>query len=147
MRKAGTLMSITLHTAIDPATLPEQTEKVQGHFRDEFQLGIDKDVAGLKINTAKAGWPEHDPTKLFHRYVVDKGDSPAMKEIIRRAANLHKVVPVFYKDVPTEAGHAVVKFHVARKTDKDGKFVKDDTLNPDGSLVAKPETPKPVPVK
>ena len=124
---------ITLHTDIAPDTLPDQTEELAGHKRDAFQLSVDNDVAKTKLATAKAGWPDHDPTKLFHRYVVDVKDSSALKGVIRRAATLHKVEASFYKDAKTEGGHAVVKFHTDRKLGADGKPVKDDSLNADGS--------------
>jgi hypothetical protein len=139
-RKDAVLMPITLHTDVTPDAIPEQTEEVLGHFRDEFQLTIDKDVAALKRATAKAGWPVHNPKTLFHRYVVDAKESAALKAVIRRAATFEKVTASFYKDAATAAGHAVVKFHTDRKVGSDGKFVKDDTLNADGSLkiVVKP---------
>lgn len=70
--------AITLHT--DVTELPEQTELEIGRFRDEFQLMIDKDVADLKLATAKAGWPDPDPTKLFTFYVVGKDDMAALKD-------------------------------------------------------------------
>jgi hypothetical protein len=123
-------MPITLHT--DTTELPEQTELMAGRERDDFQIQVDKDVEALKLATAKEGWPKPDPKKLFRRYVVGADDKAALKAVIRRAGTLHKVEAVFYKEVKTEAGHIVVKFHVARKTDKDGKFVKDDTLGADG---------------
>jgi hypothetical protein len=124
-------MAITLHT-LAPTDLPEQTELEVGRFRDEFQVQVDRDVASLKARTAKAGWPDPDPKEHFHRYVVGKDDAVALKGIIRRAGTLYKVEPEFYKNATTEAGHVVVKFHVQRKTDKEGKFVKDDTLTADG---------------
>ncbi len=124
-------MAITLHT--EPVeTLPEQTDLVEGRYRDEFQLAVDKDVQTLKTATAKAGWPDPDPRRRFHRYVVGADDKGALKAVIRRAGTLLKVEPQFYKDAKTEAGHIVVKFHVARKVDKDGKPVEDDTLDKDG---------------
>jgi hypothetical protein len=129
-------MAITLHT--DVTDLPEQTELAAGRERDEFQQKVDSDVAALKTKTATAGWPAPDPKRHFQRYVVGKDDRAALKSVIRRAGTLHKVEAQFYKDAVTEAGHAVVKFHLARKTDKDGKPVADDTLNADG-------TPKPTP--
>lgn len=128
-------MAITLHTEAE--VLPEQTELVSvSRERDEFQLQVDKDVEDLKMKTAAAKWPKPDPKRLFQRYVVGKDDLAALKGVIRRAAILHKVEADFYKDATTEAGHKVVKFNVSRRTDKDGKFVKDDSLNADG-------TPKP----
>lgn len=129
-------MAITLHTE---EKLPEQTELAPGRERDDFQLQVDKDVADLKIKTATAKWPKHDPRYHFQRYVVGKDDLAALKSVIRRAGVLHKVEPIFYKEVTTEAGHKVVKFHVARKVDKDGKPVTDDTLNADGT----PKKPEP----
>lgn len=137
-------MPIILHTETE--ALPEQTELEVGRYRDEFQLQIDKDVEALKLATAKAGWPDPDPKKLFHRYVVGSDDKAALKSVIRRAGTLLKVDPEFYKDAKTEAGHVVVKFHVTRKVDKDGKPVKDDTLNADGSPKTA-DTPKPAPPK
>ena len=128
-------MSITLHTEAEE--LPDQTELVAGRERDAFQLQVDKDVNALKIATARAGWSDPDPRRLFHRYVVGSDDKAALKSVIRRAGTLHKVEAVFYKDAKTEAGHVVVKFHVTRKLDKDGKPVKDDTLNKDGTPKAK----------
>jgi hypothetical protein len=124
------LMPITLHT--DTTELPEQTELAAGHERDEFQQLVDADVASLKHKTATAGWPAHDARRLFHRYVVGAGDKAALKQVIRRAANLHKLETRFYKDAKTEAGHVVVKFHVERKRDKDNKPVTDPTLAVDG---------------
>jgi len=126
-------MAITLHTDTTETDLPEQTELSEGHVRDDFQQAVDKDVSALKTATATAKWPDHNPGKLYHRYVVGSDDRAALKAVIRRAATLHKVAPVFYKDAKTEAGHIVVKFHVARRVDKDGKFVADDTLNKDGT--------------
>jgi len=123
-------MAITLHT--DTVELPEQTDLVVGRHRDEFQQDTDGDVLILKGNTASAGWPESDPTKLFHRYVVDADDATEMKSVIRRACTLHKVEAVFYKDAKTEAGHVSIKFHVARKLDKDNKPVTDASLDADG---------------
>lgn len=123
-------MAITLHT--DTTELPIQTELVQGRHRDEFQVQIDADVLSLKMNTAKAGWPGHDPAKLFQRYVVGKDDASPLRSVVRRACTLHKVDPDFYKDAKTEAGLVVIKFHVSRKVDKDGKPVSDDTLTADG---------------
>jgi hypothetical protein len=132
-------MAITLHTD-DATELPEQTELLAGRERDDFQVQVDNDVQALKLATAKEGWPKPDPKKLFRRYVVGSDDKAALKAVIRRAGTLHKVEAIFYKDVKTEAGHIVVKFHVTRKLDKDGKFVKDDTLGPDGKpkAAAKP---------
>jgi hypothetical protein len=124
-------MAITLHT--DVADLPEQTELIAGHERDEFQLAVDKDVTALKLATAKAHWPKSDPKRLFHRYVVGADDVNALKGVIRRSGTLLKVEPQFYKNAKTEGGHIVVKFHVARRTDKDGKPVKDAALNEDGT--------------
>jgi hypothetical protein len=124
-------MAITLHT--DVTEVPEQTELEQGRHRDDFQKAIDKDVETLKLATAKAKWPEPDPRKLFHRYVVDADDKVALKSVIRRAATLHKVEAQFYKDAKTEAGHLAVKFHLARKLGSDGKPVADETLNEDGT--------------
>lgn len=126
-------MPITLHTTEQTTALPEQTELAPGRERDEFQQQVDKDVAALKRNTAAAKWPKHDPKHLFQLYVVGSDDKAALKAVIRRAATLHRVEPVFYKEVKTEAGHLVVKFHLARKVGKDGKPVKDDTLNADGT--------------
>jgi len=126
-----THMAITLHT--DTAELPEQTELQAGRERDEFQVQIDKDVASLKAKTAAAKWPTPEPTKLFHRYVVGADDKSALKAVIRRAGTLHKVEALFYKEAKTEAGLIVIKFHVARKLDKDNKPVADDTLNADGT--------------
>jgi hypothetical protein len=125
-------MPITLHT--DVTDLPEQTElAADARIRDEFQVSVDGDVETLKMATAKAGWPKPDPKRLFHRYVVGSDDRAALKGVIRRATVLHKVEADFYKDAKTEAGHYVVKFHVSRKLDKDGKPVKDESLNADGS--------------
>lgn len=140
-------MAITLHT--DPTEVPEQTELIsQSRERDEFQLQVDKDVETLKMATAKAGWPSPEPAKLFHRYVVGADDRSALKAVIRRAGTLHHVEALFYKDAKTEAGHFVVKFHVTRKLDKEGKPVKDDTLDKDGKPKAtRPEPAKPEPAK
>jgi hypothetical protein len=123
-------MAITLHT--DTVELPEQTELVVGRHRDEFQLAVDGDVLILKAATAAAGWPEMDPTKLFHRYVVGADDAASMKGVVRRACTLHKIEADFYKDAKTEAGHVVIKFHVSRKLDKDNKPVADASLDADG---------------
>jgi hypothetical protein len=128
-------MPITLHTEVEE--LPIQTDLVVGRYRDPFQLQIDADVESLKTSTAKAGWPDPDPGKLFQRYVVDKNDASPLKEVIRRACTLHKVTMEAYKDAKTEAGLIVIKFHVTRKTDKDGKPVSDDTLDKDGKPVKK----------
>jgi hypothetical protein len=132
-------MPITLHD--DATELPAQTDMVIGRHRDEFQLQIDTDVESLKTNTAKAGWPAFDPSKLFQRYVVGKDDASPLKAVIRRAATLHKVEADFYKDAKTEAGLFVIKFHVSRKLDKDGKPVSDDTLDKDGKPVKKAPAP------
>lgn len=129
-------MPITLHT--DEEAIPEQTELHQPHVRDEFQQEVDGHVGALKVKTAAAKWPEPSAKALFHRYVVGADDRAALKAVIRRATILHKVVPLFYKDAKTEAGHYVVKFHVARATDKDGKPVKDESLNDDGTPVKVP---------
>jgi hypothetical protein len=110
-------MPITLHT--DLQELPEQTELFEGHLRDDFQKAVDADVAKLKEATEKAGWPAHQPGKLFHRYVVTSTDRVELKKVIRRAASLAKVVVVFYKDAKTAEGHAVVKFHVAKRPVKE----------------------------
>jgi hypothetical protein len=123
-------MPITLHT--DTVELPEQTELATSHIRDEFQKGVDADVETLKFATAKAGWPAHDATKLFHRYVVSADDKAELKSVIRRACVLHKVEAAFYKDAKTEAGHISVKFHVSRKLNKENKPVADDTLDDNG---------------
>lgn len=126
-------MAITLHTDTQEK-LPEQTElAADSRIRDDFQKQIDRDVETLKTATAKAAWPEHVPAKLYHRYVVGGDDRGALKSVIRRAAILHRVEAVFYRDAKTEAGHYAVKFHVVRKLGKDGKPVEDATLNTDGS--------------
>jgi hypothetical protein len=124
-------MPITLHTTADEV-IPEQTELAAGRERDEFQQTVDRDVEALKIKTAAAGWPVVDPKQRYHRYVVGADDRAALKSVIRRAMVLNHVEAVWYKDLKTEAGHFVVKFHVARKLDKDNKPVKDDTLTVDG---------------
>jgi hypothetical protein len=128
-------MAITLHTDVEE--LPEQTELLEARVRDAFQLHVDADVAALKQSTAKAGWPEPNPARLFQRYVVGKDDMAALKNVIRRAGTLLHVEPVFYKNGTTEAGHVVVKFHVTRKLDKEGKLVKDDSLTEDGKPTPK----------
>lgn len=120
----------------DPAAIPAQTELSAGHERDDFQREVDSHVGALKIATAKAGWPQPEPTKHFRRYVVAPEDKAALKGVIRRACTLHKVEAVFYKDVKTAAGHVAVKFHVARKLDKNGKPVADSTLDRNGTPVA-----------
>ena len=124
-------MAITLHT--DDEEAPEQSELLAGRDRDDFQQSVDADVLKLKTATAKAKWPQHDPAKLFHRYVVGADDVAGLKSAIRRAGTLHKVEGVFYKNAKTTAGHVSVKFHVARALDKDGKPKADDTLNEDGT--------------
>lgn len=126
-------MAITLHTDTEVTALPEQTELAVGRERDEFQQDVDADVAALKVDTAKAKWPSPKPDKHFRRYIVDPTDKGEMKRIIRRACTLFHVDPVWYKEAKTEAGHLVIKFHVQRRLDKDGKFVKDETLNTDGT--------------
>lgn len=123
-------MAIQLHT--EERELPVQDTLVVGRHRDEFQLQIDSDVESLKMATAKAGWPDPDPAKLYQRYVVGKDDATAMKGVIRRAGTLHKVAPQFYTDAKTDDGLVVIKFHVNRATDKDGKPVADDSLTDDG---------------
>jgi hypothetical protein len=123
-------MAITLHT--EPQELPEQTERVVGRHRDEFQKDVDGDILILKHATAVAGWPEQEATKLFHRYVVGADDATDMKGVIRRACTLHRVEADFYKDAKTPAGHMSVKFHVSRKLDKDEKPVTDASLDADG---------------
>src|SRR5262245_41041517 len=123
-------MPITLHDTTD-VELPVQDKLVQGRHRDEFQLQIDSDVRTLKHNTATAGWPEPDPTRLFQRYAVDKDDVSGIKAVIRRACTLLKVEADFYTDAKTPEGYVLVKFHVSRKTDKDGKPVPDNSLNED----------------
>jgi hypothetical protein len=104
-------LAITVHTGTDE--VPEQTELATGasRFRDEFQQSVDADVAALKAKAEPAGYPI-DPAKLFHRYIVDPADKVALKQVIRRAATLHKVGIVFYRDVRTKGGHVAVKFHV-----------------------------------
>jgi len=134
-------MAITLHTDIPESQLPEQTELVEGRHRDEFQRQIDADVLKLKIDTARAGWPDPDPTKLYHRYVVGADDVAALNQVIRRAGTLHKLEIEFYKKAKTEAGHWAVKFHVSRKLDKENKPVDDDTLDKDGKWKADTEKP------
>lgn len=125
-------MAVNLITATSEK-IPEQTELQTPRERDEFQQTVDQDVSALKLATAKAAWPKPDPKRLYHRYVVAKEDRAELKSVIRRAAALHKVEAIFYKDGKTEQGHVVVKFHVARKLAKDGKsFVADDTLGEDG---------------
>jgi hypothetical protein len=123
-------MAITLHT--DTVEVPEQTELVVGRFRDEFQLSVDGDVLILKAATAAAGWPEHDATRLFQRYIVGADDTTPMKAVIRRACTYARVEADFYKDAKTEAGHVAIKFHVSRKLDKDNKPVTDASLDADG---------------
>jgi hypothetical protein len=114
-------MAITLHTDVPTEALPDQTELSASRERDEFQQARDADVLTLAKATAKSNWPDPDPKRLYHRYVVGADDRAALKAVIRRAATLHKVEAVFYKDAKTEAGHFVTKFHVVRKLDKDGK--------------------------
>ena len=82
-------MAITLHT--EPVeTLPEQTDLVEGRYRDEFQLAVDKDVQTLKTATEKGETglgengigirvrPEHIHQSL--RELAGIGDHPLSKK-------------------------------------------------------------------
>jgi len=82
-----------------------QTELAPGRNRerDEFQQSVDKTVEGM-VGSDTA-----------YRYTVVKADKSSMKKIIRRATDLHKQLPVWFKDQPHEDGTVTVKFRVMPK--------------------------------
>jgi hypothetical protein len=85
-----------------------QTELQPGRSRerDEFQTAVDKTVEGLV------------GTDNTYRYTVAKADKSDMKKIVRRATDLHKQIPVWFKDQAHDDGTVTVKFRVQPKPAK-----------------------------
>lgn len=85
--------------------------------RDETQMDVD-----ARTGKAAAAWkdmpnhlkvPEHNRPRV--RLAVDPDDKSELKRIIRRAATLHKVDPVYFEDATDDKGRAVVTFTVGPK--------------------------------
>jgi hypothetical protein len=81
--------------------------------KSKTQIQIDTDVAELAQQAQLAGWPAHDPSKLYQRYLIRPQDRTALGSAIRRAAKASNVSLVYYKDVTAGDGLISVKFHVA----------------------------------
>jgi hypothetical protein len=101
---------VTLH---DVAETDDQTElaATKSRVRDEFQVKVDDEMGRLVKAWTEAGRPGHDkaPNK---RYRVAKTDRAEMKDVIRRAASLHKVAVSWFKDKVNEDGTVSIKFTV-----------------------------------
>jgi hypothetical protein len=95
-------MAITLRD--NPAD-DTQTDLAPGRNRerDDFQKGVDETVKGLV------------GTDNTYRYTVAKDDKGDMKRIVRRATDIHKQTPVWFKDSAHEDGTVTIKFRVQPK--------------------------------
>jgi hypothetical protein len=98
----------------DEVALPKSRE------RDDDQKGIDSDAEKMKAAWVAAGKPGLDKltTKAGFKaatktaYIVNKSDRPTVKGMIRRACTLHKVSPVYAKDLVNADGTVRIKWTV-----------------------------------
>jgi len=102
-------MAIKLHEAPEIA---QNEIRTRTNERDEFQQSVDHEVGTLKAAWLKASKPAPGPKAPYHRYVVEKDDRTELKNVVRRAARLHEVAVVFFKDAVTENGLYQVKFNL-----------------------------------
>ena len=106
---------------VTPSAEDTQTElATRSHERDDDQKGIDATVGEMVAGYNALGGKDSQVTaRPTHRYQVPNDDKSELKRMIRRAAVLHKVDPVWYKDSkPDDAGNIVVKFTVGPKAEK-----------------------------
>lgn len=99
-------------TVTQPTT-PDTQEKLstgRSRERDETQVMIDGIYGELVAEWDKAGKPEPGKSNPFRRLAVAKADVSELKSMIRRAATLHKVAPVYWKDAKNDDGTVTVKF-------------------------------------
>jgi hypothetical protein len=106
-------MAVTL---LEEAEVAQDEIRARTSERDEDQLQIDTEVKNLHAAWDKAKRPAPGPKAPYSRYVVPKDDRAELKNMIRRAARLHKVNPVFFKDAVTPSGNYQVKFNLAPAT-------------------------------
>jgi hypothetical protein len=105
---------------IAEATTPDTQDEVstKSRFRDDDQKDMDTRVAALKADWEAAGKPEQKKAP-FRRLTVTKDDRPELKRLIRRAAVLASVEPLYWKDTkPNSDGMVTVKFTVGPRVAK-----------------------------
>ena len=134
-------MAITFNET--PETVEDtQTEIASGRSRerDETQVALDT-VVGAMVkeweSNGKPG-PADAPRK---RYTVLTADKSAFKGMIRRATTLHKVSPVWYKDVKS-GDKTTIKFTIGpvpAKPEANGTA----PAEPQAQAPAEPQAPAP----
>lgn len=106
-----------LNEAQDNDTQTEVVDR-KSRERDETQTAIDNAVKEMVAKWHEAGKPEPHSDRPSKRYVVVKEDRTPLKGMIRRAATLHKVEAILFKDHVNEDGTVAVKFTIGDKPAK-----------------------------
>lgn len=122
---------------------PETVEDTQNEVasgrsreRDETQLSLDNIVKAMVAEWTSKGKPTPENGAPRKRFTVPTKDRSAFKNMIRRATTLHKVTPMWYKDVKS-GDNTTVKFAIVPQPAK---------ATPDATAAATPAAPAaPVP--
>lgn len=130
--------------AISFTETPETVEDTQSDLavnrkrdRDETQVALDSVVKAMVEAWEAAGKP--DPADAPRkRFTVPTKDRSAFKAMIRRATTLHKVAPVWYKDVASGTS-TTVKFTIGPAPVKETKA--DETSAPAAPAPAPAQAP------
>jgi hypothetical protein len=139
-------------TVTQPTTPDTQEELSTGRSRerDETQVMIDGIYGELVAEWDKAGKPEPGKGNPFRRLAVAKADVSELKSMIRRAATLHKVAPVYWKDAKNDDGTVTVKFGaqaIPPKASPNGTTAETPATpaQPETPATAEPQTPAEAP--
>lgn len=140
--------------AISFTETPETVEDTQSDLavnrkrdRDETQVALDTLVKAMVEvwETAGKPGPAEAPRK---RFTVPTKDRSAFKAMIRRATTLHKVAPVWYKDVASGT-NTTVKFTIGpapvRETKADAGPAADAAITAAHREGTAPSAPAPAP--
>ena len=95
----------------------------QDRTRNEDQVAVDGELGKTVAAYKQAGGEKVPELKRPRvRFAVAPDDAQELKSMIRRAANLHKVAPVFFEDGSDEAtGEKIVTLTVGPKPPKKEK--------------------------
>jgi hypothetical protein len=108
----------------------QTTVRQQNRERDEMQQHLDARFQAVLEAWQKARKPRAERSP-FDRITVAKNDVQALKDMIRRAATLHKHAVVFFQDAKHPNGNVTVKYVPAPKPEPKPKA--DTAAASDGS--------------
>lgn len=128
---------------------PETVEDTQNEVasgrsreRDETQVALDNIVKAMVDEWTSKGKPTPENGAPRKRFMVPTKDRSAFKNMIRRSTTLHKVAPMWYKDVKS-GDNTTVKFAIVPQPAKPVKVDATAAATPAAPAAPAPAAPAP----